>query len=81
AEVERTRIEGLDRQTLDADRRRESLSSERTGLDVAALADAFEQLHSQHDLQKESLDSLSEELEVRKSAVSDLQEQQRSTQN
>ncbi|MGO1069075.1 chromosome segregation protein SMC [Lysobacter sp. CA199] len=81
AEVERTRIEGLDRQTLDADRRRESLSSERTGLDVAALADAFEQLQSQHDLQKESLDSLTEELETRKAAVSDLQEQQRATQN
>ncbi|MBX9403366.1 chromosome segregation protein SMC [Lysobacter sp. BMK333-48F3] len=81
ADVERTRIEGLDRQILDADRRRESLSAERTGLDVAALADAFEQLQSQHELQKESLDSLSEELETRKAAVSDLQEQQRATQN
>lgn len=81
ADVERTRIEGLDRQILDADRRREALSAERTGLDVAALADAFEQLQSQHELQKESLDSLSEELETRKAAVSDLQEQQRATQN
>ncbi|MBN7138743.1 chromosome segregation protein SMC [Lysobacter enzymogenes] len=81
AEVERTRIEGLDRQTLDADRRREALTSERSGLDVAALAAAFEQLQSQHDLQKESLDSLSEELEARKTALGDLQEQQRGTQN
>ncbi|MEI2455483.1 chromosome segregation protein SMC [Lysobacter firmicutimachus] len=81
ADVERTRIEGLDRQILDADRRRESLTAERTGLDVNALADAFEQLQSQHELQKESLDSLSEELETRKSAVADLQEQQRATQN
>lgn len=81
AEVERTRIEGLDRQTLDADRRREALASERSGLDVAALAAAFEQLQSQHDLQKESLDSLTEELENRKVSLADLQEQQRSTQN
>lgn len=81
ADVERTRIEGLDRQILDADRRRESLSAERTGLDVAALADAFEQLQSQHELQKEALDGLSEELEARKAAVSELQEQQRTTQN
>ncbi len=81
AEVERTRIEGLDRQTLDADRRREALTNERSGLDVAALAAAFEQLQSQHDLQKESLDSLSEELEARKTSLGDLQEQQRGTQN
>ncbi|WP_394541193.1 chromosome segregation protein SMC [Lysobacter enzymogenes] len=81
AEVERTRIEGLDRQTLDADRRREALVGERSGLDVAALAAAFEQLQSQHDLQKEALDSLTEELENRKTSLADLQEQQRSTQN
>ncbi|QWP75145.1 chromosome segregation protein SMC [Lysobacter sp. K5869] len=81
AEVERTRIEGLDRQTLDADRRREALTSERSGLDVVALAAAFEQLQSQHDLQKESLDSLTEELETRKTALADFQEQQRATQN
>jgi len=81
AEVERTRIEGLDRQTLDADRRRESLASERAGLDLGALSEAFEQLQGQHDLQKESLESLTDELEIRKTAVSDLQEQQRATQN
>jgi chromosome segregation protein len=81
AEVERTRIEGLDRQTLDADRRREALASERAGLDLGALSEAFEQLQSQHDLQKESLESLTDELEIRKTAVSDLQEQQRATQN
>ncbi|MGN7917170.1 chromosome segregation protein SMC [Lysobacter sp. 22409] len=81
ADVERTRLEGLDRQTLEADRRREAMTAERTGLDVAALAEAFEQLQSQHDLQKESLESLTDELETRKGTVSDLQEQQRSTQN
>lgn len=81
ADIERTRIEHLDRQTLDAERRREALSSERVGLDVAALAEAFESLQSQHDLQKESLDGLSEELENRKSAVTQFQEQQRSTQS
>lgn len=81
ADVERTRIEGLDRQSLDADRRRELLSNERTGLDLAALADAFEQIQTQHDVQKESLDGLSHELETRKGSVTELQEQQRGTQS
>jgi chromosome segregation protein len=40
ADVERARIEGLDRIALDAERRREALSAERAGLDVDALAEA-----------------------------------------
>ncbi|RDZ28367.1 chromosome segregation protein SMC [Lysobacter silvisoli] len=81
ADVERTRIEGLDRQALDGDRRREALSNERIGLDVAALAAAFEQIQSQHDIQKESLEGLTHELETRKRSVTELQEQQRGTQS
>ena len=50
-DVERTRIEHLDRQILDADRRREQLNAERIGLDIAALADAFEGLQLQHEEQ------------------------------
>ncbi|TWI12641.1 chromosome segregation protein SMC [Aerolutibacter ruishenii] len=81
ADVERTRIEHLDRQVLDADRRRESLASERLGLDVTALMEAFEGLTEEHELKKASLDSLSDELETRKRTVSDMQEQQRATQS
>ena len=79
-DVERTRIEHLDRQILDADRRREQLGSERAGLDLETLADAFEQLTLQHDTQKESLETLTEQVEQRKQATGDVQEQQRATQ-
>ncbi|HEY0506328.1 MAG TPA: chromosome segregation protein SMC [Lysobacter sp.] len=80
ADVERTRIEHLDRQVLDADRRREALGNERSGLDLTALSESFAALQEQHETQKFSIDSLSEELESRKSALGDLQEQQRGTQ-
>lgn len=80
ADVERTRIEHLDRQVLDADRRRETLSAERAGLDLTALSESFAALQEQHETQKFSIDSLSEELETRKSTLGELQEQQRGTQ-
>jgi chromosome segregation protein len=80
ADVERARIEGLDRQTLDAERRRELLANERAGLDVGALTDAFAELQERHETQKLSLDSLTEALDARKSSVSELQEQQRGMQ-
>jgi chromosome segregation protein len=80
ADVERARIEGLDRQVLDADRRRDALTAERTGLDLAALAEAFEELQERHETQRLSLDTLNETLDARKNAVSALQEQQRGMQ-
>ncbi|MFC5578199.1 chromosome segregation protein SMC [Lysobacter niabensis] len=80
ADVERTRIEHLDRQSLDADRRREALTSERAGLDLTALAEAFAGIQEQHDTQKESLDSLTTELESRKHTLTELQDHQRAAQ-
>src|SRR5688572_25243655 len=80
ADVERTRIEHLDRQSLDADRRRESLTAERAGLDLAALSEAFAGIQEQHDTQKESLDSLTIELDTRKHSLTELQDQQRAAQ-
>ncbi len=79
-DVERTRVDYLDRQALDAERRREQLAEERAGLDLATLAEAFAQVQSQHDLQKQSLDSLNSDVETRKQAVAGVQEQQRSAQ-
>jgi chromosome segregation protein len=79
-DVERTRIEHLDRQTLDADRRREQLTIERTGLDLSALSEAFGGLQSQHDTQKASLEGLTAQVEERKAGVTALQDQQRSAQ-
>ncbi len=79
-EVERTRVDYLDRQSLEADRRREALAGERTGLDLAALAAAFEEAQLRHETQKSALDGLNEQLDARKQEVSGLQEQQRGAQ-
>lgn len=80
-DVERTRIEHLDRQILDADRRRQQLREERAGLDLDTLSDAFEQLQLQHETQKESLESLTGDVETRKQASGELQERQRAAQS
>ncbi|MBD9369168.1 chromosome segregation protein SMC [Xanthomonas sp. XNM01] len=79
-EVERTRVDYLDRQGLEAQRRRETLVAERTGLDLDALAEAFEEAQLQHETQKAALDGLNEQLEARRQVVAETQEQQRATQ-
>ncbi|HSJ97180.1 MAG TPA: chromosome segregation protein SMC, partial [Myxococcota bacterium] len=79
-DVERTRIEHLDRQTLDAERRREQLGAERAGLDLEALATACATIQAQHDEQKASRDGLNADLEQRKRTLTELQDQQRTAQ-
>ncbi|MBC7989355.1 MAG: chromosome segregation protein SMC, partial [Luteimonas sp.] len=79
-DVERTRVDYLDRQSFDAERRREQLAGEREGLDLAALAEAFAAVQSQHDAQKTALDGLNAELDARKQSVLELQDQQRTAQ-
>ncbi len=80
-DVERTRIEHLDRQVLDADRRREQLQAERTGLDLAALGEAHAALQAEHDTRKAALDGLNAEVESRKQAFGQLQDAQRAQQS
>lgn len=80
-DVERTRIEHLDRQTLDADRRREQLNAERASLDLSSLSEAFAGTQQQHDTQKASLEGLTAQVEERKAAVTAMQDQQRSAQS
>ncbi|WP_058197066.1 chromosome segregation protein SMC [Xanthomonas translucens] len=80
-EVERTRVDYLDRQSLEAERRREALAAERAGLDLDALAAAFEQVELQHETQRAALDGLNEQVETRKQALTALQEQQRGAQS
>ncbi|MDH5823225.1 chromosome segregation protein SMC [Luteimonas sp. RD2P54] len=81
AEVERTRVDYLDRQSLEADRRRDALTAERAGLDLEALAEAFEGVQARHDEQKSGLETLAADLEARKQAALALQDEQRSAQN
>ncbi|GAB2501809.1 chromosome segregation protein SMC [Pseudoxanthomonas sangjuensis] len=80
AEVERTRVDYLDKQAFEADRRREALSGERLGLDLDALAASFAEAFEQHETQKASLEGLTADLEARKHTVTELQDQQRSAQ-
>ncbi|MDO5504708.1 MAG: chromosome segregation protein SMC [Pseudoxanthomonas suwonensis] len=81
AEVERTRVDYLDRQSLEADRRREALAGEHAGFDLDSLSAAFEQLTLEHDTRKAALDGLGEEVETRKQAVLQLQDASRALQN
>ncbi|MBS0226247.1 MAG: chromosome segregation protein SMC [Proteobacteria bacterium] len=79
-DVERTRVDYLDRQLLDAERRREKLEGERSGLDLDALANAFAEAQQGHDTHKSALDGLTTDLDTRKAAVTQLQEEQRNSQ-
>lgn len=81
AEVERTRVDYLDKQAFEADRRREALSGERMGLDLDALAASFAEAFEKHETQKASLDGLNLDLETRKQGVTELQDQQRTAQS
>ena len=77
AEVERTKIEYLEKQAADASRRREVLANERGGLDTGALETSLAAMATDHDERRASLDGLATELESRKAALTALQEQQR----
>ncbi|GAB3038203.1 chromosome segregation protein SMC [Oleiagrimonas citrea] len=80
AEVERTRLDYLDRQALDLSRRREALQTEQRASDVEALAAAAETLASDHERQGVQVESLSAALEERKQAHEGVIERERETQ-
>jgi chromosome segregation protein len=81
ADVERTKIEYLEKQSFDAVRRRETLANERASLDTAALQASLSAMAAEHDEKKAGLDGLATSLEERKSQLSSLQELQRQQQN
>ncbi|QYR52102.1 chromosome segregation protein SMC [Lysobacter soyae] len=80
-DVERTRVDYLDRQVLESERRRERLQEERDSLDLDALAAVFAEHQMRHDSEKASLEVMQAELDARKEAVVLLQDQQREHQN
>ena len=80
AEVERTKIEYLEKQSADAVRRREALVAERAGLDTSALAAGLAAMTVEHDQGKGGLDALAGDLESRKATLGLQQEQQRQMQ-
>ena len=80
AEVERTKIEYLEKQAADAARRADALAAERSGLDTAALLASLATLQADHVRDTSGLDGLATALEARKSVLTALQEQQRQSQ-
>lgn len=68
AEVERTKLNYLDRQALDLSRRREALETEQQATDLVALDAAGEQLVDEHETQRERVETLGGLLDQHKSA-------------
>ena len=68
AEVERTRLDYLDRQGVDLTRRREVLAAEQSATDVAGLRAAGEELSAEHAAERERVATLARQLEEQKSS-------------
>jgi len=81
AEVERTKLNYLDRQGIDLSRRREALETEQKTTDVAALDAAGEQLHGEHDTQRERVETLGSLLDQHKSSHEKVQDEERQVQS
>jgi chromosome segregation protein len=80
AEVERTRLNYLDRQAIDLSRRREALETERKAFDVAALDAAAEALDNEHETQRERVETLGALLDQNKVAHERVLDEERQVQ-
>ncbi|WEN13739.1 chromosome segregation protein SMC [Rhodanobacter sp. AS-Z3] len=81
AEVERTKLNYLDRQAIDLARRREVLETEQKATDMAALDAAGEQLANEHDTQRERVETLGSLLDQHKSSHEKVLEDERQVQS
>ncbi|MCW8807646.1 MAG: chromosome segregation protein SMC [Rhodanobacter sp.] len=81
AEVERTKINYLDRQGVDLSRRREALEAEQKATDVAALDDAAGQLQIEHDTQRERVETFGNVLDQHKLAHEQVLDDERQVQS
>ncbi|WP_413626096.1 chromosome segregation protein SMC [Luteibacter sp. Lutesp34] len=81
AEVERTKLAYLDRQSVDLSRRREALEAEQRATDVAALDAAAEQLDAEHETQRERVEHLGGVLDQHKAAYEGALEEERQVQS
>ncbi len=81
AEVERTRLDYLDRQCLDTARRLEALEAEKRAADLGALSAAAESLGDEQETQREKVETLTSLLDERKTAYERLLETERGTQS
>lgn len=81
AEVERTKLNYLDRQAIDLSRRREALDAEQKATDVAALDAAAEQLETEHETQRERVETLGSLLDQHKSGHEKVLDEERQVQS
>ena len=81
AEVERTKLNYLDRQAIDLARRREALEAEQKATDLAALDAAAEQMHLEHDTQREKVEALGSLLDQHKASHEKVLEEERQLQS
>ncbi len=81
AEVERTKLNYLDRQAIDLARRREALETEQKTTDLVALDAVGKQLGSEHDTQRERVETLGNLLDQHKSNHEKVLEQERQLQS
>ena len=77
AEVERTRLAYLDRQSLETGRRLETLRAEKSAADFDTLNRNVEQLQGEHDSHREKVETFSAQLEQRKTAHDQVVEAER----
>ena len=81
AEVERTRLDYLDRQAVENARRREALEGEHKAFDVDALDAAATRLTGEHDQQQETVETLGALLDEHKIRHGQLQDEERQVQS
>jgi chromosome segregation protein len=81
AEVERTKLNYLDRQGIDLSKRREALETEQKATDVAALDATGEQLHADHDTQRELVETLGSLLDQHKLSHEKVLDEERQVQS
>ncbi len=79
AEVERTRLDYLDRQCLDVSKQLEKLREEQTGADLNTLNQQIETFTAEQDEQKTKVEHLTKTLAERKAAHDQLLESERTT--
>lgn len=77
AEIERTKLDYLDRQCIEADRRREALDTEKRGADLGALGRALEALDVDQSTLREQVETFGTVLEERRSELERLIESER----
>ena len=79
AEVERTRLDYLDKQCLQADQRRSALETERSAANLDELGHALATLDSEHGILREQVEAHTALLDERRSVAEAALEQERAT--